>query len=240
MKQIATLRKIGPLQPDPHLSGNFDEWWQTATAARPIAAMEAGLSSSPRPSRRAESRGENRRGDEDVEASQSGMRRLEQLPSRPIVVSFVMVGLALPLTISLSLQVALGLENGATVATQPAEATSVQAAAVHVPNLNGSWAGTWQSRCSGHKGPLKATFCYVGCNQYEVHFRGRFCKLLPFCYTVNLRVTGCEEGKVYLSGSHKLPLFGTFTFSAWATDTQFCAGYRAKDDAGTFVMSRCR
>lgn len=151
-----------------------------------------------------------------------------------------MVGLGLPVAVSLVLQVGIGLENGATTAVQSAEAPPVQAAPIRVPNLNGSWSGSWKSRCSGHKGPLKATFCQVDCRNYEVHFRGRFCKLLPFCYTVTLQVTGCEDGKVYLSGSHKLPLFGTFTFSAWATDTQFCAGYRAKDDAGQFVMTRCR
>jgi len=151
-----------------------------------------------------------------------------------------MLGISLPVALSLSLQTAIGLESGATAAVQGAEATPVQAAPIHVPNLSGAWAGSWSSRCSGHQGPLKATFCRLDCNHYEVHFRGRFCKLLPFCYTVTLRVTGCEDGKVYLSGSHRLPLFGTFTFSAWATDTQFCAGYRSKEDAGQFVMSRCR
>lgn len=115
---------------------------------------------------------------------------------------------------------------------------AVAPAPVHVPNLCGEWCGSWLSYCTGHKGPIRATFCRLDNCRYEVRFRGRFCKLIPFCYSATLRVTGYKDGRVYLAGSKPLPLFGTFTFSAWATDRQFVAGYSAEDDRGQFVMTR--
>jgi hypothetical protein len=91
-----------------------------------------------------------------------------------------------------------------------------------------------------HKGPLSAEFCQLDACRYEVRFKGKFCKFIPFHYTAVLTVTGVADGKVYLSGSQRLgPLMGTFSYNAWATQTQFVANYCAKDDHGQFVMSRC-
>jgi hypothetical protein len=121
----------------------------------------------------------------------------------------------------------------------PIETPVPAARAIPAPDLSGSWCGTWSSTCTGHHGPLKATFCKLDACRYEVHFRGRFCKLIPFCYTTTLRVTGTQNGWVFLQGSHKLgPIMGTFSYNARASDCQFAAGYRAKDDVGQFIMTR--
>ena len=112
------------------------------------------------------------------------------------------------------------------------------AAAVAVPDLTGSWCGQWISRTSGHQGPLKARFCRVDASHYDVHFRGRFCKLIPFCYRVTLCVTSCDNGCVTLTGSRHLPIFGTFTITARANGCQFSSNYCSEKDNGQFRMSR--
>ena len=106
-------------------------------------------------------------------------------------------------------------------------------------SLRGSWGGSWISCTTNHKGPMSATFCQLDANRYQVHFRGRFFKLIPFQYTAVLNVVGYEGDRVLLSGSHRLgPIMGTFHYSAWASATQFVATYRSKNDSGQFVLSR--
>src|SRR5437867_971518 len=77
-------------------------------------------------------------------------------------------------------------------------------------DLSGKWHGCWKSCDTGHHGPLNATFCKCNDGCYQVRFTGRFLVALPFRFTVNLQVVGQEDGKVLLSGSPHLPLFGTF------------------------------
>lgn len=108
-----------------------------------------------------------------------------------------------------------------------------------VPDLSGTWSGSWESYQSGHDGPMTATFSQIGEGCYEVRFKGRFWGVLPFKYNVTLSVTEVREGVVYLSGSQRLPLFGTFSYSAQATETCFSASYCAKKDHGAFTLSRC-
>jgi hypothetical protein len=105
-------------------------------------------------------------------------------------------------------------------------------------DLTGKWHGTWKSCDTGHHGPLNATFCKVNDTCYQVRFTGRFFVALPFRFTVQLAVTGQEDGKVYLSGSPHLPLFGTFQFEAVATDNEFSATYSARNDHGQFNLCR--
>ena len=70
-------------------------------------------------------------------------------------------------------------------------------------------------------------------------FAGRFCKLIPFRSATTLDVTGYSDGVVYLSGSQNLgPIFGTFTYNAWANDRQFASGYSANKDQGQFILSK--
>jgi hypothetical protein len=111
-------------------------------------------------------------------------------------------------------------------------------AASQAADLSGCWSGTWESCTTPHKGPLFAEFVPCGPHQYDVHFRGRFFKLLPFKYSVTMTAEE-RDGVVYLSGSQYLGrMFGTFSFNAAATDTCFNANYNSCKDHGRFQMSR--
>jgi len=106
-------------------------------------------------------------------------------------------------------------------------------------DLSGCWSGSWESCVTPHKGPLWAEFVPCGGNQYEVHFRGRFFKIMPFQYSVTM-VAEERDGVVYLSGSKYLGrMVGTFSFNAAATDKCFNANYSSCKDSGQFKLSRC-
>lgn len=75
--------------------------------------------------------------------------------------------------------------------------------------------------------------------RYEVHFAGRFCKVIPFRYSIVMAAVE-SDGIVHLSGCKNLGrLFGTFTFDAEATSSQFTAHYGSRRDVGQFTLSRC-
>lgn len=128
----------------------------------------------------------------------------------------------------------------ADVAYETSEAPATAASPANVPDLSGPWCGSWQSCTNGHNGPMNAQFCKRCDGHYDVTFKGRFFKLIPFHYSTTLNVTGYgPDGKVYLSGSHFLgPLMGTFCYNAWADNCHFVASYSARRDNGQFVMSR--
>ncbi|MBW3597381.1 MAG: hypothetical protein KY475_08910 [Planctomycetes bacterium] len=105
-------------------------------------------------------------------------------------------------------------------------------------DLSGSWSGTWKSCTSGHEGPLRAEFVRRSACCYDVTFRGRFFKILPFRYSVAMRVIK-QDGCVYLSGSKDLGrLFGVFSFAAAADGCRFHADYSSCEDKGCFRLSR--
>jgi hypothetical protein len=107
-------------------------------------------------------------------------------------------------------------------------------------DLTGSWSGDWRSCTSGHKGPLSAQFCRVSPCQYEVRFKGRFFKVIPFRYAVTLDVVEETAEKVILAGSQNLGrIFGTFTYSATVTGDCFEATYTSCKDQGIFRLTRC-
>lgn len=105
-------------------------------------------------------------------------------------------------------------------------------------DLSGTWTGSWSSCKTNHQGPLSATLTKIDETAYCAEFRGRFLAIMPFRYTTTLHVV--EEGDVVaLSGSSYLGrLFGTFTFSAVATETTFDANYSSKRDCGKFAMTK--
>jgi hypothetical protein len=106
--------------------------------------------------------------------------------------------------------------------------------------LAGSWSGTWASTTTGHSGPLRATFTPCGGDRYAVEFSGRFFRILPFRYSVTLRVVEDRGDHVILAGSSWLGrLFGTFRYRADATERSFEACYTSQRDRGTFRLSRC-
>src|SRR5262245_42563430 len=89
-----------------------------------------------------------------------------------------------------------------------------QANPVICTDLSGCWCGYWQSCVNNHTGPMNATFCRRCDGHYDVTFNGRFWKLIPFHYKTTLCVTGCQDGKVYMSGSHYLgPVLGSFSYN---------------------------
>jgi hypothetical protein len=107
-------------------------------------------------------------------------------------------------------------------------------------SLAGHWSGSWYSCTTGHRGPLFAEFCPLSTGDYRVNFRGRFFRILPFRYTVVLRVVDQQDGVVHLQGQSYLGrLFGTFTYEATATESGFRATYRSCDDRGVFKLQRC-
>ncbi len=105
-------------------------------------------------------------------------------------------------------------------------------------SLAGSWKGTWTSSANGHSGPLNARIQNSGGDKVTVHFRGRFLKVVPFLYRSQLTVVGTDETGTHLSGSQKLPLFGTFTTNATVKNGQFHASFQSGKDGGEFHMTR--
>jgi len=115
-------------------------------------------------------------------------------------------------------------------------AMAAPAAAV---DLSGSWQGSWESTSTGHAGPLRATFRPCGEGRWAVDFSGRFFKILPFRYSVTLRVVEDAGDSVTLAGTSWLGrLFGTFCYRADATACRFEARYTSKKDAGVFRLER--
>jgi hypothetical protein len=106
-------------------------------------------------------------------------------------------------------------------------------------DLSGHWSGTWQSGSTRHQGSLQADFVRLDENRYEVFFSGRFLRFVPFGYSTVMAATE-QNGLVTLTGSKYLGrLFGTFSFSASATDCHFEANYSSCKDHGYFKMTRC-
>lgn len=90
-----------------------------------------------------------------------------------------------------------------------------------------------------HRGPISAEFVRFDADRYEVFFRGRFFKVLPFRYSVVMTASE-QDGVVHLSGSQYLGrMAGTFSFQAAATDCQFNANYSSCKDYGKFTLTRC-
>ncbi len=106
-------------------------------------------------------------------------------------------------------------------------------------DLAGDWAGEWSSTSTGHSGPLRASFTPCGPGRYSVEFRGRFCRILPFRYTVVLAVVEDRGESVILAGDSFLGrLFGTFTYRASADACRFDACYSSRKDRGAFRLTR--
>ena len=105
-------------------------------------------------------------------------------------------------------------------------------------DLSGCWSGSWGSYKCRHHGPLQAQFVRCDENSYQVHFSGRFFKVIPFRYSVVLNVV--EDGDtVKLTGDSYLGrMMGTFTYEATATATTFHSDYFSKKDWGYFELSR--
>lgn len=107
-----------------------------------------------------------------------------------------------------------------------------------VLDMSGNWSGNWLSQKDGHKGPLYGTFTKIDDSTYAAKFRGRFFAVIPFRYNVTLNVVGSDPNHLYLAGSSRLPIMGTYQYSAVATPTDFTADYTARRDYGKFTLQR--
>ncbi len=110
---------------------------------------------------------------------------------------------------------------------------------VEKEDLSGWWVGTWLSNSNGHDGPINGYFTRLDDDNYCVHFNGMFWEIFPFQYNVVLKVTERSDDGVTMSGSSNLGLlFGTFSYTAEVTDTDFSASFRSNLDHGVFSMKR--
>jgi hypothetical protein len=116
---------------------------------------------------------------------------------------------------------------------------AAEASAAHAADLTGCWEGCWCSATTGHKGPLQATFRRCSPTQYDVEFRGRFFKILPFRYSVMLNVVRDDGQTVELAGSANLgKMFGVFHYRAVSDGCEFVSEYTSCKDSGRFILRR--
>lgn len=114
------------------------------------------------------------------------------------------------------------------------------AATASAADIAGCWSGQWISCKNGHHGPMTASLCKVDDEHYNATFRGRFWKIFPFRYRTMLHVKSDDGETVVLQGSMYLGrLFGTFSYTATVTESDFDAKFSSCRDWGKFVMKRC-
>lgn len=122
----------------------------------------------------------------------------------------------------------------ATMAILPTTSSEASAA-----DLSGRWRGRWVSATTGHQGPLSARFRQVSADEYRVVFHGRFWKVVPFRYALNMQVQSSNDQSITFAGQKSLGrLFGNFEYQAQVTGSQFHATYQSRKDHGAFQMSR--
>lgn len=123
---------------------------------------------------------------------------------------------------------------------KPATPAPTAPAATAPTDISGRWDGTWLSHTNGHDGPISASISKLDDDNYSVHFSGRFWGLFPFEYDMVLTVAERREDALVLSGAKNLGLlFGTFSYTATVTKSEFNAWYCSRHDGGVFNMSRC-
>jgi hypothetical protein len=119
-------------------------------------------------------------------------------------------------------------------------ASLICASPTQAADLTGDWSGHWTDTKSGHTGPLHATFRSCDEDHFQVTFSGRFFKVIPFRFKVILTVTGRNGDEVFLTGEQNLgPLFGSFSYNARATATDFMAHFCSRRYQGDFILRRC-
>ena len=104
--------------------------------------------------------------------------------------------------------------------------------------MTGQWRGRWVSQKTGHKGPLNARFYPLSSTQYRAVYTGRFAKVIPFRYGMNMQVQSRDANTIYFAGSRSLGIFGKFEYQAHATNCQFVATYQSRRDRGRFEMRK--
>lgn len=130
-------------------------------------------------------------------------------------------------------------QSADTAVAQSAGVVSSEVVSEQPPSLTGQWSGGWSSETTGHRGPLKADIRPNADGSYSARFTGRFFKVIPFRYQMQLNVVGQDGGKLILAGSKKLgPVMGYYSYQAVVSGNQFSASYSTKRDRGTFFLRR--
>jgi hypothetical protein len=117
--------------------------------------------------------------------------------------------------------------------------TSPETSSVAPPSLSGKWSGSWSSETTGHRGSLKADIRPNADGSYSARFTGRFFRVIPFRYQMQLNVVGQDGNDLILAGSKKLgPVMGYYSYQAVVSGDQFSASYSTKKDRGSFFLRR--
>ena len=105
--------------------------------------------------------------------------------------------------------------------------------------LAGKWKGQWIDLTHNHKGPLRCTMTRLDDTTYQAKFSGTYGWLIPFWYTVQMRVQ--QEGNIWkLTTEHNLGKVhgGVFTCEGTASGDQMEFTYTASGQNGTFSLKR--
>jgi len=116
-----------------------------------------------------------------------------------------------------------------------------QAATQPTPSddITGRWQGTWQSEVTGHHGTLGCVVSKESPEKYRFLYHATWKKIFHGTYTVVEEVQ--RKGNAFeMNGSADLGTVygGRYQYDGQATPTNFFSTYRAKEDHGTFLMTR--
>ena len=112
-------------------------------------------------------------------------------------------------------------------------------AAAKPADIQGRWAGTWNSDPSGHSGKLLCLVEKISDESYRARFDSTYKKVLHFKSTVILN--GATMNDIFrFSGEAKLPWWagGIYHYEGKVNSTNFFSTYKCKYDHGTFQMTR--
>ena len=86
---------------------------------------------------------------------------------------------------------------------------------------------------------MKAHIRQIDDCTYRACFCGRFLHVVPFAYSVPMKVAGrTASGATILAAQSWLPGFGDFTCRAYVSQCHFNACYSSPKDNGRFTMTR--
>jgi hypothetical protein len=106
------------------------------------------------------------------------------------------------------------------------------------PDLDGKWRGEWESGTTGHNGPLTARFSAPDENSVRVKFTGRYARIVPFRFVVDLTIIERGETVLLIGETDLGKRLGAYTYEAELTGESFIARYRTERDQGTFSVTR--
>ncbi|TWT93541.1 hypothetical protein [Neorhodopirellula pilleata] len=101
----------------------------------------------------------------------------------------------------------------------------------------GRWKGEWSSPSSGHQGPMRANIRPNSNGTYSALFAGRFFKIIPFAYRVDL-VPARDGSSGYVADKRLGPLLGSYKMQAQFSSHRMNGRFQAVGDQGSVRMKR--